>query len=204
MTPAPSSRALVPAGAGAAAPCRTEAPDRAARATARRAVSAPVTVLADLPQFASLIGRQLSACRHHGVRHAVILIEIELPPRIGNTADARTWAQLGEAAGARLRGRLRDTDLVAQIGDRRFGVILIDAAKADLNAVQARLHKAVCGHYGIENRLLYIVGRLGAVMYPSGGSTGSELLGSAEAALKRSTLESPWVGQENRSQKPSS
>lgn len=190
MNPAPSTMALSPVAASAAAvPSRADA---AARAEHRRAAAAPVALLADTAQFAALIGRHLVACRHYGVRHAVILVEIELPPRIGNTADARMQAQLEQAAGARLRARVRDTDVVAQLGDQRFGVILIDAAKADLNAVQSRLHKAICGHYGIDSRLLYVIGRLGAAMYPSGGCTGVELVRTAEASLALSTPESPW------------
>jgi GGDEF domain-containing protein len=174
-----------------------------ARGRPAHRVQAPdVLKLGEMAQFAGLVGRQLVSCRHYGIRHAVILVEIELPQRPGNEADDATWHELLEAAGARLRARVRDTDFVAQLEGRRFGVLLTDAGKADLSAVQARLYRAASGNYSLGDRLLHALVRLGAAMYPGGGSTGIELVCSAEAALGWATSSVPWVGQESRTPAP--
>lgn len=161
---------------------------------ARAETPARLLQLPDLAHFAALASRHLATCRHYNTRHAIVLLAVELPARPGNQAEGRRLPLLLDAVGARLRARVRDSDQVVQLNDMRFGVLLIDAAKADLDAVQARLHRALCGQYGIDGQLLHVLARLGAAIYPGGGSNGPELVLSATQALERSTLEQPWGG----------
>jgi len=192
MIPAPKSLALV----GKTDTARGKAP--------RSEAVGPVLALSDLAQFAALVGRHLAQCRHYGTRHAVILVEVDLPLRPGNQATPAVMNQLLDAAGARLRARVRDTDIVARLDGRRFGVMLTDAARADLDAVQARLFRALSGHYGMGDQLLLVAPRLGAAMYPASGTTGPELTQAALALLLRSSADLPWVGHEGRFQSTAS
>lgn len=168
---------------------------------ARTETPARLLQLPDLAHFAALASRHLATCRHYNTRHAIVLLAVELPARPGNRAEGRRLQLLLDAAGARLRARLRDSDQLVQLNDMRFGVLLIDAAKADLDAVQARLHRALCGQYGIDGQLFHVFARLGAAIYPGGGSNGPELVLAANQALGRSTLEQPWGGNEGRARR---
>lgn len=168
---------------------------------ARTEAPARLLQLPDLAHFAALASRHLATCRHYNTRHAVVLLAVEIPARPGNHAEGLRLQLLLDAVGARLRARLRDSDQVVQLNDMRFGVLLIDAAKADLEAVQARLHRALCGQYGIDGQLLHVLARLGAAIYPGGGSNGPELALAANQALERSTLEQPWGGNAGRARR---
>ncbi|MET0519708.1 MAG: diguanylate cyclase [Burkholderiaceae bacterium] len=165
-----------------------------------RAEARTVLQMGGMPPFAGLAGRQLGACRHRGIRHAVILVEIELPARPGNRVEAATLDDVLKAAGARLRARVRDTDTVARLDGQRFGVLLTDAGKADLAAIQARLYRAVHGNYGIGDRLLQVQARLGAAISPHSGGTGVELVCAAEAALGWTSPSMPWADPNSRLQ----
>lgn len=157
--------------------------------SARRTDAAALTVLGNSSQFAALVGRHLVQSRHYGTRHAVILVALEwsAPPEPPEPPQLAPPAQLKlmELAGVRLRARVRDSDIVVQLGEQRFGVLLVDAARADLQAVQARLQLALGGHYSIGERRLLVTPRLGAAMYPLSGSTGPELVQAAECELVR-------------------
>ena len=62
-------------------------------------------------------------------------------------------------------------------------MILIGAARADVPGVQNRLYKALGGSYGIGERLLQVVLRIGTAAYPDTHVSGRELVHAAEQAL---------------------
>jgi len=139
--------------------------------------------LADTAELAALVGRQLASCRRYGTRLAVLVIAVDALAQRHGVLEAPVMKALLQAMGARLRGRLRGTDLVAQLGEQGFGVVLLGAASADVPAVQARLRKALSGPYGIEEQLLYVGLRIGAAAYPEVSVSGLDLVRAAEALL---------------------
>ncbi len=149
----------------------------------RLAQLAPLPVLADREHFTAMVGRQLAACRRLGTRPAVLIIEVDAwsAGRVA-VAPARL-AGLLQAIGARLRARVRGTDLVAQWGEQRFGVVLLGCGRSDVSMVQERLHKALKGAYGLDDALLQVDLRIGAAAYPDAVVSGGELVSAAEAAL---------------------
>lgn len=142
-------------------------------------------LLEDLPQFAALLDRQLGHCRRHGARATVLLITVD--PQAAGVAEAPSTATLKvllQAIGARLLGRVRCSDVVAQVGERRFGLVLMDAGRVEADVVRARLHKALCGPYGVDEQRLYVALRMGAAVYREAGMTGAELAQAAEGAQR--------------------
>lgn len=140
--------------------------------------------VADLPQFAALLDRQLGECRRYGSRATVLLVEVE-PQGDGAHAELAGEAReaLLQALGARLQARVRGTDVVARIGEQCFGLVLMSAGRPEAEVVRARLHKALCGPYGVETLRLYAVLRMGTAVYRESGMSGRELVQAAEAVL---------------------
>jgi GGDEF domain-containing protein len=143
----------------------------------------PCAGLQPLPgrdHFVSLVGRQLAVCRRLGTHPAVLVIDVE------GLEDARLELaeqhKLLQTVGARLIGRVRSTDLVAQWGEHSFGVVLLGCSQADVAAVQLRLHKALEGTYGIPKRLLELMPRIGAAVADAQANA-TDLVAAAEAAL---------------------
>ena len=145
---------------------------------------AQLQLLEDLPQFSALLDRQLGHCRRHGARATVLLITVD--PQAGGAEAPSTAVLKGllQAIGARLLGRVRGSDVVAQVGERRFGLVLMDAGRAEADVVRARLHKALCGPYGVDEQRLYVALRMGAAVYREAGMTGTELALVAEGAQR--------------------
>jgi GGDEF domain-containing protein len=150
----------------------------------RQALRPTLHLLADMAEFAALLDRQLGQCRRYGARATVLLITAD-PQADGAEALSPEGLQtLLKAVGARLQGRVRGSDVVSQIGERRFGLVLIGAGRPEADVVRARLHKALCGPYGVGEQRLYLALRMGAAVYRESGMTGTELAQAAEAAQR--------------------
>ncbi|MFY8119330.1 MAG: diguanylate cyclase domain-containing protein [Roseateles sp.] len=159
----------------------------------RQAAQAELPRVQGLSQFAVLLERQLGECRRHGLRAAVLLLEVELAgaPASAAAADGpggpgaqgRAQDALLQALGTRLRARVRGSDVVARVGERQFGVVLVDAGRDEAETVRARLHKALCGPYGVETQRLYALLRMGRAVYRESGRSAMELLQVAEQGL---------------------
>jgi GGDEF domain-containing protein len=140
--------------------------------------------LGDMAAFAALLDRQLGHCRRYGARATVLLITADPQADGAEALAAEGLEALLKAVGARLLGRVRGSDVVSQIGERRFGLVLMDAGRAEADVVRARLHKALCGPYGVGEQRLYVALRMGAAVYREAGMTGSELAQAAEGAQR--------------------
>jgi hypothetical protein len=62
-------------------------------------------------------------------------------------------------------------------------VVLVDAGRDEAETVRARLHKALCGPYGVETQRLYALLRMGRAVYRESGRSAMELLQVAEQGL---------------------
>jgi predicted signal transduction protein with EAL and GGDEF domain len=150
-------------------------PERLAPVKPAPRQSLPLQVLPDLSHFVALIGRELPGCRRLGTRPAVLLVVL----------DSQPAAALLEAVGARLRARVRASDLVVQLGEEGFGVLLLGAARADVPAVQTRLQRALNGPYALDEGLQNVRLRIGAAAHPEGVVSAAELVRAAGQALAR-------------------
>lgn len=146
-------------------------------------------MLADLSQFAAVLDRQLGHCRRYGVRATVLLLTVELPAGEDAPLPDETRQALLLAVGARLQGRVRNSDLAVQIGAQRFGLVLMDAGRVEADVVRARLHQVLCGPYGVGEQRLHLQLRIGAAVYREAGMTGRELVDAAENAERGADMQ---------------
>lgn len=135
----------------------------------RQVPAAPLPVLADLQGLVALVDRQLAACRRNSTQLAVMVLHIEdaVPPA------------LFDAMSDRLRGRLRATDLIFQIGEQAFGVVLLGIGRSHGCGVKQRLLRALDGAYGVGDELLNATVRIGIAAHPQPGISGAELVRAA-------------------------
>lgn len=145
------------------------APAKPARAVALL----PVTMLAGMDEMARRVERELMACRRSGGRLAVLVLRFEA---LAEPLAATMLAAMGE----RLRGHVRSSDLVFQLGEQGFGVVLRGAAHPHLAAIQERLHAALNSPYGLGGHLHSALVRVGLAGQPTGLVSGADLLLAAE------------------------
>lgn len=162
-----------------------------------------------LAEFGLMISRQLTQCRRYGGHLSVLWLEAEpangpvaavaadesLPGDAGAQADDaaaevreeadQARAALVTAVGRRLRSRVRGTDLVLQVGESSFAVLLLDAGLSEAHLVHHRLSVALNGPYGVHAHTMHVRLRMGSATFPEGGVRGSDLAESARQDLHR-------------------
>lgn len=190
-------------GAGSAAGAEERSPTEAGAAAApRRRLSAPAPErLADMLGLAGAVNRELMSSRRFGSKPALLLIAVEArSPGASQAPAAPATAALMQALGARLRSRVRASDVVLQVGEPRFAVILQNMERADLQALQTRLLHALAGPYELDGELLFAGLRMGACKCTQLRCSGLELSQAAEAALLQAGPDLPWSPAEARRQ----
>jgi GGDEF domain-containing protein len=141
--------------------------------------------LPSLQGFAKLVGRELNQARRYGTRPAVLLIDVEVREPLGLLVQQHQpqTASLLDALGARLRSRVRGTDVVARIGERRFGVVLQNVERANVHVIQERLQLVLSGAYELSPQPLYASLVSGIAKCDCPRINASDLTRAAEVAL---------------------
>jgi GGDEF domain-containing protein len=153
-------------------------------------------LLPSLQGFAKLVGRELSQARRFGTRPAVLLIDVTVREPLGAPVQHEAHAEsLLDALGARLRSRVRGHDVVARIGERRFGVLLQNVERANVHLIQERLQQVLSGAYELAPRPLYAKLQCGIAKCECPRIGGSELTRAAEVALSHDAPVSAKQGQ---------
>ncbi|OWQ46532.1 hypothetical protein CDL60_13765 [Roseateles noduli] len=155
-----------------------------------------------LAEFGLMISRQLTQCRRYGGHLSVLWLEAEpvaLPAQTAADADADNDGEgaseraaaiearegLMTAVGRRLRSRVRGTDMVLQVGETSFAVLLLDAGIPEAHLVQDRLSTALNGPYGVDAMTMQVRLQMGMASFPEGGARGTDLAESARLDLRR-------------------
>lgn len=141
----------------------------------------PLTGLPDARAFQGLLESEISRARRHGVPLGLALVDLDhfgaLNARYGRPAGDGV---LSEAALV-LRLALRESDVLARVGDDQFGVLLPETGLAPAHRCGERLRHA------LEEHRFARVGRvsasIGVTASPRGGVEGVELLASGDQAL---------------------
>jgi diguanylate cyclase (GGDEF)-like protein len=141
----------------------------------------PLTGLPDARAFQGLLESEISRARRHGVPLGLAFVDLDhfgaLNARYGRPAGDGV---LTEAALV-LRLALRESDVLARVGDDQFGVLLPETDLAPAHRCGERLRHA------LEEHRFARVGRvsasIGVTASPRGGIEGVELLASGDQAL---------------------
>ncbi|OWQ86325.1 hypothetical protein CDN99_21060 [Roseateles aquatilis] len=177
MSPSPATAAAPSAVVEEAGADRTKPP--------RQTPALWVPRVDSLAEFGLMISRQLTQCRRYGGHLSVLWLEAEPLAREGQSWPAETQNELMTAVGRRLRSRVRGTDMVLQIGETSFAVLLLDAGSPEAHIVQQRLLQMLNGPYGVGEHTMHVGLQMGAAAFPEGGVRGTELAESARADLRR-------------------
>jgi diguanylate cyclase (GGDEF)-like protein len=138
-----------------------------------------------LAEFGLMISRHLTQCRRYGGHLAVLWLEAAPLAREGQSWPHDAQDALMLAVGRRLRSRVRGTDMVLQVGESSFAVMLLDAGTPEANLVQQRLMQVLNGPYNVDEHTMHVGLSMGAAAFPEGGVRGADLAESARADLRR-------------------
>jgi len=141
----------------------------------------PLTGLPDAHAFQGLLESEMSRARRHGVPLGLALVDLDhfgaLNSRYGRPAGDGVLAE----AALVLRLALRESDVLARVGDDQFGVLLPETDLAPAQRCGERLRHALEDHR--FTRVGRISASIGVTASPRGGVEGVELLASGDQAL---------------------
>lgn len=133
------------------------------------------------PEFIDRIDRVLAECRRAEGTAAVLALSVQgvLTPDGEPAPDLEECLAL--EFGHRLRARVRNSDHVLSIGERDFGVVLLDAGLAAASVVRSRLQRELRGVYQLQARLAWATFSIGQAVFPRDGASGTQLAAVALA-----------------------
>ena len=130
--------------------------------------------------------------RHTGERLAVLSLDLDRFKSINGTLGNETGDRFLGVVAARLKEAVRESDIVARVGDDGFVLVLFEIPSlAEPARVAERIVATFAKPVSIGERELYSSASVGIGIYPDDADTAHELIRVADTALSRAKFVGP-------------
>ncbi|MEN3292719.1 MAG: hypothetical protein V7642_1972 [Burkholderiales bacterium] len=130
------------------------------------------------------VTQALMRSERHGVRHAVVFIDLDHFKNINDSLGHHVGDQVLQAVAKRLPPCVRETDTVARIGSDEFLVSLADMqGSMSAGRIARKLLEAIGLPIEVAGQQLRISASIGVATYPEHGQDVATLLRNADAAM---------------------
>ncbi len=144
----------------------------------------PLTELASRRRFHQELDRYLAEAKRYGTQGALLYIDLDGFKSVNDTFGHQTGDTFLTDLSLALKGRLRDTDVLARMGGDEFAVILPHTDGSSAQVLAAQLLDVI-RHCPVPLGAVpfSISASIGIALFPEHGLTGDELLAHADAAM---------------------
>jgi len=144
----------------------------------------PLTELASRRRFHHELERYLAESKRYGTQGALLYIDLDGFKSVNDTFGHQTGDTFLTDLSLVLKGRLRDTDVLARMGGDEFAVILPHTDGSSAQVLAAQLLDVI-RHCPVPLGAVpfSISASIGIALFPEHGLTGDELLAHADAAM---------------------
>lgn len=145
--------------------------------------------LTDLPNRTSLnrsIKKAITSATHQAQTLAVLFMDLDHFKEVNDTLGHPVGDLLLQAVAKRLKGLLRDKDILGRLSGDEFLVLLdMGATRVSSGLVAEKIIAALLQPFDLEGHAVKIGVSVGIALYPEDGSTADELIKQADAAMYR-------------------
>ena len=128
----------------------------------------------------------LATTQRYGLHCALMLVDLDRFKNINDTIGHEAGDQLLKQVAARLRGCLRDSDIIARLGGDEFVILMQDASTVEaVNAVAVKILEATSRPLLIDDQDFLITASIGISTYPHDGNDMQTLLKNSDVAMYR-------------------
>lgn len=142
----------------------------------------PLPMVNSTAALSGQVARHFNQARRDGRAVAVLWLELEPWDPEGFPLIYELQESVQSMAAQRLRNRVRNTDEVVRVGDVGYAVVLPGAGQAEADLIERRLCHALQGTYGLPERQMRVMMKVGSALFPADGQDAAEL---AEVARRR-------------------
>lgn len=159
-----------------------------------RAQHDPLTGLANRRLFEHMLAEAARRARCGEEPFALLLLDLDRFKEVNDTLGHDAGDRLLQVVAARLRGQVRQGDLIARLGGDEFAILQADARDAEMaDGLARRLVAALSQTCEIEGHRLRIGASIGIALAPDHSVEGERLVRLADRALYRAKAEGGGV-----------
>jgi diguanylate cyclase (GGDEF)-like protein len=145
-----------------------------------------LTGLANRRAFAETLGEAIIRMKRDNTHIAVVCLDIDKFKEINDATEHGGGDQVLREIGARIKGTLRERDIIARLGADEFAIALVDITNlGDVMAFMNRLVAALRLPFHVGGKEILITTSVGIALAPADGDTASTVLRHATIALSR-------------------
>ena len=143
-----------------------------------------LTGLANREQLQEVLHQRLDVARDAGQQMALLFVDLYRFNTINDSLGHQVGDELLQTCAQRLRDAVRGSDVVGRLGGDEFVVVLSGIDSSDIVArIASKLLNRLAAPMMIQGRELHVTASLGISVYPKDGTTASELMRHADAAM---------------------
>jgi diguanylate cyclase (GGDEF)-like protein len=150
-----------------------------------RALHDALTGLPNRTLFHERLERALIEARPEGQSVALLVVDLDGFREINDTLGHDCGDELLQQVGSRMRGILRESDIIARLGGDEFAALLTGVSDPDAGARAAakRLHRSLSQPYSLQALSVEVEASIGVALVPDHAEDADTLIQRAEVAL---------------------
>jgi diguanylate cyclase (GGDEF)-like protein len=142
-----------------------------------------VTGLANRTLLRDGLLRALAKTRRYHKTFALIFLDLDHFKDINDTMGHDVGDLLLKSVAKRLKGRVRENDLVARMGGDEFAILIDDSNSDDAAHVAQGILEALAPFHKLDNNEVFVSSSIGIAMCPESGEDPESICKSADTAM---------------------
>ena len=128
----------------------------------------------------------ISLAKRSGSQFAVLFVDIDKFKLVNDSLGHEVGDMLLSQVAQKLLSCVRETDIVARLGNDEFAILLENSGNSrNIALIAEKIQKTMLPAFNIQEHELFITASIGIASFPECGITPSQLVKSAETALHK-------------------